>query len=132
MFLSQVEAGSAWPRRPVQEAERGQEGGLFGLVLGQQQPAGLPLGGRALPVGQGHIAEQSALLHKVSPEIQKANARVRLTHVCLFLQPPERDNSLGPPGHGVAVQVPHRVQLCPLLGLQDRDEAETSAEEAGK
>ena len=48
----------------------------------------------------------------------------------IFLQSPDRDDALGPPGHGGAVQVADRVQLGAVLRLPDRHEAQTSAEEA--
>ena len=59
-------------------------------------------------MGASNFSKQSALLH----------------------QPLERDHALGPPGHGTAVQEPHRVQLSQVLRLSYRHEIEGGAEDA--
>jgi hypothetical protein len=60
-----VEVASARPRRRIQEVERGEARRReTWLQRGDgRQPTGLPLGRRALSVGEGNLAEQSALLH---------------------------------------------------------------------
>ena len=67
----QVETGPTGLGRAVQEVERRQEAEEQGLVGRGQHLPGLPLRGRPLPVGQGHLGQQGALLHQVSTNKNK-------------------------------------------------------------
>ena len=48
----------------------------------------------------------------------------------IFVQSPDGDDTLGSPGDGEHLQVPHDVQHHPLLRLQDRHEDQGAPEEA--